>query len=468
LTINSIIPTTHNLAAGLARRSPNLIRSTSMHSRLTLRASIAILIIASTSATAVAQQDSAGGFRRANTILKLRFALPGSSWKQYQSSIQFILNSLADQQPELITNAVSDAFPNAEKPIVVVPDSMFLGGGKTKYGKTRISIEAVHLISTDREYLELMLHFEPPLHRDAGFSSRQEFLDFNRRLSRGIEEAIAKAFPDFSKDILSKSYADQEKQLTKNLADWQTKAADARNDLSRFSARTPGLPPEKFAEQLAEISRQQIAAELALVGMQARDQAINDEIKKTELRLASKTDSDETIKNLITLLQMRIDRFDSLKKLQAAGVAPTQELQSAEADVLSAKIELDKTRAALKRTSGGDQLDALNNELSRLAIDRAETLARRDYLKKISDETEKQLRESREEEKLAGDAKPVLEEAQNQIDKLNSRLDQLKEDQKNIEPLRLEVVDEPDDSATPSKPTTATPEKPAATEKKAN
>ena len=397
-----------------------------------------------------------------HTVLNLRFAVPNDWNPRY--SVDDLFQQFLSDNPNVVADELKNAFPNLAEPIVVNTTKQLLGNGERKLGKTRIHINGVYLQSTDRQYLTARLEIEPAIRAEIPWPEVREYQAKLKNLSHQIETAIAKALPEFSKNYLAKTFSVEEKQVSKDIDDCQTKAANARNDLSRFT----GLPPEKFAEQLAEISRQQIAAELSLVGMQARDQAINDEIKKTELRLDAKTGSDDTIKNLDRLLQMRIDRLDSLKKLQAAGVAPTQELQSAEADVLSAKIELDKTRAALKRSSGGDQLDALNNELSRLAIDRAETLARRDYLKKISDETEQRLRQSREEEKRAGDARPVLEEAQNQIEMLTHELDRLKENEKNIEPLRLEVVDEPDDSTSPSKPTTATPEKPAATEQKPN
>ena len=367
-----------------------------MHSHLNLRASIAILIIAKMSVIVSAQDEPTTRpkiYREMHTVLNLRFPVPNDWNPRY--SVDDLFQQFLSDNPNVVADELKNAFPNLPEPIVVNTTKQLLGNGERKLGKTRININGVHLQSTDRQYLTARLVIEPAIRAEIPWPEVREYQAKLKSLSHQIETSIAKALPDFSKNYLAKTYSDEEKQATKDLADWQTKASNARNDLASFT----GLPPEKFAEQLAEISRQQIAAELALVGMQARDQAINDEIKKTELRLATKTDSDETIKNLITLLQMRVDRLDSLKKLQAAGVAPTQELQSAEADVLSAKIELDKTRAALKRTSGGDQLDALNNELSRLAIDRAETLARRDYLKKISDETEKQLRESRERRK---------------------------------------------------------------------
>jgi hypothetical protein len=133
----------------------------------------------------------------------------------------------------------------------------------------------------------------------------------------------------------------------------------------------------------------------------------------------------------------------------------SHEIQKAETDVLTAKIELDKTRAALKRANGGEQLDAWNNELSHIAVDRAETQARSIYLDTVSHETEAQLRDRRNQEKLADDARPKLAEADKTIADLSQKLDWVKQQQQNIAPLRVTLADEAGEKTDSASPTDA-------------
>jgi DNA repair exonuclease SbcCD ATPase subunit len=197
------------------------------------------------------------------------------------------------------------------------------------------------------------------------------------------------------------------------------------------------------------------ALTVAAVCKLARQSAIAQEIAKIQAKMEEQTASDETIKNLEHLLELRTARLEDLKKMHDAGVVQTTDVQTAEADLLSAKIELDKTRAALKRANGGEQLDTWNNELSHIAIDRAETEARLKFLGDVSANTEGELSTRREAEKLAEEAQPKLAQAEKTISELSEQLEQIKQEQENIEPLRVMLPDEPNDTATDSTPDAA-------------
>jgi len=144
------------------------------------------------------------------------------------------------------------------------------------------------------------------------------------------------------------------------------------------------LSPAKVEEQLAAFGQQQTAARLALVGMDARAKALAEEIKRTESQARDHAQSDEVLVSLARLLALREQQVERMKALQVRNSVTQQEVQNAEADMLSAKIEYAKRREALLRANGGDRLNALNDELGHLSIERAETTARLKYLEETS------------------------------------------------------------------------------------
>jgi DNA repair exonuclease SbcCD ATPase subunit len=278
-----------------------------------------------------------------------------------------------------------------------------------------------------RSRVRVFLTLRPPLKTDIA-----------RGAIRTIEEKTIAAFPDFSRDYIKKQLNDRQAQLEKELS----QAIGSIDQLRTEIARDTGLPTEKAAEQLAEISRQQIDAELALVGMEAREKAIAREIEKCKSRMEDSEAKDETVSTLQRLLKLRMDRLDREKQLHQTGVSPEQDVRAAEADVLTAKIDLDKTRAALKRAAGGEQLDAFTGELSRLAIDRAETQARRDWLEKLSKETSLSLTERREAERRLESLKPKLAKAEQERENYQTQLQEARHTLENIQPLQLVLPDE--------------------------
>lgn len=183
---------------------------------------------------------------------------------------------------------------------------------------------------------------------------------------------------------------------------------------------------------------------LTLVGMEARETAIAVEIKKTETKMAGTTESDETLRGLAKLLVLRSEQLKRLHALRGTTEVRDPEVQMAEVGVLSSKIEYDKAKAALKRASGGERLETFNDELSRLAIDRAEAKARFAYLEEASKSLAEELRNREAAEHRIAEAKPKFDEAIKQIRRLSDQLATVKTAQEKIEPIR--VILPPDDA----------------------
>ncbi|HZZ27216.1 MAG TPA: hypothetical protein VFE46_04345 [Pirellulales bacterium] len=357
-----------------------------------------------------------------------------------------VINSCLTEHPQVISDALKKEFPKYNAKLLI---ERARRGTATDSQENTVS---VHLAPTSSTYGSvLQLVFNPQLSLTNESYSDAQVQTILRSLRQDIVENLSKVLPDFSAAYITKQLAERRENLQKELQALQNHVASAHDVLDH----NVGMPSEKFSEQLAEISRQQITVKLSLVGMEAREQAIAKEIAQTQQKMFEKTASDDTVKNLEHLLQLRTERLERLKKMRDTGAVPATDEQTAEADVLTAKIELDKSRAALKRANGGEQLDAWNNELSHIAIDRAETEARLKFLAQAGDETTQQLRDRRYAEGIAAEAQTKLATAVSQLHILTNQLEQLTMEQGKIEPLRVVLPDEPDDNIQPSLPVDA-------------
>jgi hypothetical protein len=391
-----------------------------------------------TSAVCLSQQKAPGESDKASfqdrglTISGLDFSLrvlnDGGNKVPPSYSLLHIISALLSERPNLAEEAFVRQISGFDKKVKYVSNS----GPREE--NPRGSTQVITMVglgrttSTDGDTYRFQLRLYPPLRVPSG-----EALE---GIKRTIAGSIVKELPDFSREFQKNHFQAQIVAAQKELAALTSEAAEA----DAWVHREDPMPIEKTAEQLAETSRQLISTQLALAGMKAREQAIREAILATSQKMDAASD-DRTVKNLEQLHKLRADRLERLKQLTATGAASQDDVQKAEADVLAAEIDTDKTRSAVKRAAGGERLEALNNELSRLAIDRAENEARLDFLRKMMDETSAQLRERREIQHRVDEAKPKLERLRAQIESLNIQLAQLKDAAEHVQPLRVELPD---------------------------
>ena len=330
-----------------------------------------------------------------------------------------VLGHLFFEHPELISNPLKECFPDSVKKVDLEVLSGVVDSSKKKPlpdplppGEVPVWVNMSRLPPNNELRWEISTN-NVPIPSNIPLPDAAALI---RKLKRQIETNVAKALPDFSRDYIKKYLVRVQESVTKELEQQRNEADVLRQKIGHLT----GIPTDKVADELAEISRQEVAAELSLVGMDARESAIHDQMAKIASQMDQKNNNDETLENLQRLLKLRIERFDNLKKQQAAGVITVEELQGAESEMLAAKIDLEKTRNSVKHANGGDQLDALTAELSRLAIDRAETQARRDYLKKKDDSVEHSLQERREAERQLQLDQPKLTAAEDKIKDLTA------------------------------------------------
>jgi hypothetical protein len=158
------------------------------------------------------------------------------------------------------------------------------------------------------------------------------------------------------------------------------------------------LPYEKVADHLADLQRQQLALKLSLVGMEAKQKEIEKQREFAHLRLqdqaaeASKiAASDEMIATLKQLVALREKNVDRLKEANRAATVSASDVDEATACALEAKIQLLSLLGKKQPQVNSEQLDSLQSELTRLAIDRSESQAKFEFLEKIRAEVQERI-----------------------------------------------------------------------------
>jgi hypothetical protein len=137
-----------------------------------------------------------------------------------------------------------------------------------------------------------------------------------------------------------------------------------------------------LAAQKDELARTVQTLELNQVSMEARRKAmymqIEEAMKQADKRLAQDTVTQELEK----LVQLSTSHLELLQRQAAAGQIPQSELASAQESVARARIELARRREELTKLTGGGRIEQYESELSKMAIDEAESRARLDVLRK--------------------------------------------------------------------------------------
>jgi hypothetical protein len=159
-------------------------------------------------------------------------------------------------------------------------------------------------------------------------------------------------------------------------------AARAENELMELQAKLRELSGsgQLFRETvLANIS--QLSQELRSLKMKQASQsvtieAITKKIAEVETKATEKLKSDPVTNELQRLLELQVLHFENIKKLVEDRRTSQADLADAEERLARARIELAKRREELTKSTGGDLIASLNNQLSNLSIETAQYEAR--------------------------------------------------------------------------------------------
>ncbi|NLZ04809.1 MAG: hypothetical protein GXY19_06530 [Phycisphaerae bacterium] len=166
-------------------------------------------------------------------------------------------------------------------------------------------------------------------------------------------------------------------------------------DLQTAERESAATGHQEDAQELAahrrDLSNQIRNLEMQMAGMEARRQAIEEQIARTRDEADRKLAQDTVTKELQILVEMIEMGLSQVRKEVVAGRLPQSHLTQAQENLTRARIELAKRQEELRRDAGGGRLDSLNSELSQMAIETAEQRARLEVFRTQLDETQRRL-----------------------------------------------------------------------------
>ena len=182
---------------------------------------------------------------------------------------------------------------------------------------------------------------------------------------------------------------------------------------------------QDLAAQRRDLTRNIQAIEMDLASMDARRKAIEEQISRTQNKMAERQDGDEITRELRRIMQTNEELLSRLEtQVQSGRLAPS-ELVRAKEGVMKARIELARRREELAKSAGGEQMSRLSSELSNMAIDGAENKARLEILLNLRDKTQVQLDQASKFDPKAARirvARQTLDDTERRMGELRRRL----------------------------------------------
>jgi hypothetical protein len=191
-----------------------------------------------------------------------------------------------------------------------------------------------------------------------------------------------------------------------------------------------------LATQRNGLSNQLQDLELSMAGQEARRKAISEQISQTRAQARERLANDDVTGELESLVRLSEENLSNLRKQADAGRASGTDLAQATESMTRARIELAKRREELSKQVGGGQLEQLNSELSRMAIDGAEKEAQRAVLDRQLNRVLQQLAQAYTFEPEAARARLARET----LDILANRIAELQTRIANLQPPMVMVI----------------------------
>jgi len=177
--------------------------------------------------------------------------------------------------------------------------------------------------------------------------------------------------------------------------------------------------------QRRELTRNLQDLDMNLASMDARREAIEEQIARTRHEMDAKQAGDEITRELTNILQTNEELLSNLEKSVQAGRSALSELAKAKEAVMHARIELARRREELAKSAGGGRLSQYSADLSEMSINAAETRVRLRILGERLAATEAQLKQASKFDPKAARirvARETLDNAERRVSELRRRL----------------------------------------------
>ena len=195
-------------------------------------------------------------------------------------------------------------------------------------------------------------------------------------------------------------------------------------------------PQHVLFTQQQNLTGQKRTLEMDVARLKARQKAIEERIRTIGSQSTSKIKDDPVIKELEQIIDHQTQRLEQFKMMVERGQSPRSGLFDEEDKLSRLKIELAKRREELSETAGGEQLSALNNDLSNTVIDLAGKEAE-------LNEIEKQLSSIESQIKAASKIDPNvlrIRQARKALEEAENRVNELKAKEANLQPPQVIAI----------------------------
>jgi hypothetical protein len=178
---------------------------------------------------------------------------------------------------------------------------------------------------------------------------------------------------------------------------------------------------------------------LSQIGMEAREKAIRVEMENVDNRIKKEAENDEMLRALKELTELRERGAKLAEEMYRGDKISRKELDQAIAQSLEVRIQYLSAAAKKRADGGGDQLESFATELSKIAIDSAESKVKQKHLETCRDEIQSDLLSQKIAESRLRDAKDHLRLADAEVKQVEEQLAKLKNVEEKVEPIKVKL-----------------------------
>jgi|WetSurMetagenome_2_1015567.scaffolds.fasta_scaffold67555_2 hypothetical protein len=192
-----------------------------------------------------------------------------------------------------------------------------------------------------------------------------------------------------------------------------------------------GISVENLQADKEALSRDKRKLDMEIARLEARKKEIEKQIAVINDATPSKIKDDTILAELQKILENQINSRNETQRLFESGLISTKEIIGMEDPISRTKIEIAKRREELGKTLGGEQLSKLNDQLSSIMIDYAETKAELAVMDTQLSQLDSQISASVPSTDpniiKIRQAKQAVENAQKRLNEINAKIANLQE-----------------------------------------
>ena len=264
-------------------------------------------------------------------------------------------------------------------------------------------------------------------------------MDRPRDIAEAIAAELVQKLPSFSQRFLNDLL---DKQLIRS-GEERNELGSRLQHVQKSIIEKGGMVSQKLsAETLADLRRQLLATQLSLHAIKARESATQSQIKIATDRFEKDSETSEITSALQQLVELRSLEVVHLKQanMKKSDAVTQSEIDQASARAVEAKIQLLTAKAKKQTGAENEQVKELNNQLTKLAIDRVEIEAKLEFLKDEILMADKELRESRKAEIQLATLEAELKSLQSEYDLCQKRSRALEKMRDTIKPVHMSML----------------------------